>query len=176
MKRTFLSPGRMLMTALAAIALVLGLGATSASADGRLSPSGKSTLVPDYTQMLWSLVGSQSEEQIDRIAKSGHKVQLLVDSESGKILAAIDTENTITPFALTPLSPGCSTTSLCMWNSVPNGYIGTGSLSGTWSSVYKYATGDKIGTFRYNGLDWTHNPYTTVNLTTRETITYIARR
>ncbi|MEU5940959.1 hypothetical protein ABZ807_17600 [Micromonospora sp. NPDC047548] len=62
MKRTFLSPGRMLMTALAAIALVLGLGATSASADDRLSPSNKSILVPDYTKMLWSLAGSQSEE------------------------------------------------------------------------------------------------------------------
>ncbi|MEU5940960.1 hypothetical protein ABZ807_17605 [Micromonospora sp. NPDC047548] len=101
---------------------------------------------------------------------------MLVDSESGKILAAIDTESTFTPAALIFLSPGCSTTSLCMLNGRPNGYTGTGSLYGTWSSVYRYATGDKIGTFRYNGLDWTHNPYTTVNLTTPETITYIARR
>ncbi|MFE9203852.1 hypothetical protein [Micromonospora sp. NPDC007230] len=175
MKRTFLSPGRMLMTTLAAIALVLGLGATSASADDGLSPSNKSTLVPDYTEMLWSLVGSQSEEEIDRIANSGHDVQLLLDPKAGKILAAIDTESTFTPSALTRLGPGCSTDSLCMLNSVPNGYIGTGELYGTWSSVYKYATGDRAGTFRYNGLDWTHPARTTVNLPDRETITYIAR-
>ncbi|MGC4885583.1 hypothetical protein [Micromonospora sp. DT227] len=175
MKRTFLSPSRMLMTALAAIALTLGLGATGASADSGLRPSSKVIIVPDYTEILWSLVGSQSEEQIDRIANSGHKVQLLLDPKAGKILAAIDTESTFTPTALTRLGPGCSTTSLCMLNSVPNGYIGTGSLNGTWSSVYRYMTGDRVGTFRFNGVDWTHNPNTTVNLPTPETITYIAR-
>ncbi|MEV0398371.1 hypothetical protein [Polymorphospora rubra] len=176
MNRTFLWPSRMLMAALAAFALVLGLGATSASADDGLSPSNKSILVPDYREMLWSLVGSQSQGQIDEIANSGHKVQLLVDSESGKILAAIDTERTITPSALVWLSPGCSTTSLCMRNNLPWGYTGTGSLNGSWPNVHRYDTGDRIGTFRYNGLDWTHNPWTTVNLTTPETITYIARR
>lgn len=175
MKRTFPSPSRILMAALAAIALVLGLGATSASANDGLTPVNKSILVPDYTEMLWSLVGSQSEEEIDRIANSGHKVQLLLDPDAGKILAAIDTESTVTPNALTRLGPGCSTTSLCMLNSYPNGYIGTGSLYGTWSSVYRYATGDRSGTFRFNGLNWTHKAYTTVNLPTPETITYIAR-
>lgn len=149
-----------------------------AAPSGGLSPApvNESILVPDYTEMLWSLAGSQSEEEIDRIENSGHKVQLLVDPEAGKILAAIDTESTVTPSALTPVGPGCSTTSLCMLNGVPNGYTGTGSLYGTWSNVYQYATGDKIGTFRYGGLDWTHNPYTIVNLPTPEKITYIARR
>jgi len=170
---------RKLFATLATAALtftIIGLGATSASADDGLSPSNKSTLVPDYTEMLWSLAGSQSEEEIDRIANSGHKVQLLLDPKAGKILAAIDTERTFTPSAFTRLGPGCSTTSLCMLNAYPNGYIGTGSLSGNWPSVYRYATGDRIGTFRFNGLDWTHNPNTTVNLPTPETITYIARR
>ncbi|MEU3454282.1 hypothetical protein ABZ671_11865 [Micromonospora sp. NPDC006766] len=176
MKRIFLSPGRMLIAAVAAFALVLGLGATSASADDGLSPFNKSILVPDYTEMLWSLVGSQSDEQIDRIANSGHEVQLLLDPKAGKILAAIDTESTFTPSALTRLGPGCSTDSLCMLNSVPNGYIGTGSLYGTWSNVYKYMTGDRIGTFQFNGLNWTHNPRTTVNLPDPEKIVYIARQ
>jgi hypothetical protein len=167
------------LAVLATAATMVGLSyvsPASASADDGLSPVSESTLVPDYTEMLWSLAGSQSQEEIDRIANSGHKVQLLVDPKAGKILAAIDTESTFTPSALTRLGPGCTTTSLCMLNSVPNGYIGTGSLSGTWSSVYRYSTGDRIGTFRYNGLDWTHAAYITINLTTPETITYIARR
>ncbi|MET7949655.1 hypothetical protein [Micromonospora sp. NPDC005324] len=155
---------------------ILGIGATSASASDGLSPSKELTQVVDYRETLWSLVGSQNEEQIDKIAKSGHKIELLIDPEAGKIVAAIDTERTFTPAALTRLGPGCSTISLCMLNGYPNGYTGTGSLSGNWRAVYKYATGDKVGTFRYNGLDWTHNPYTTVNLTTPETIVFIARR
>jgi hypothetical protein len=161
---------------MAGLSFVSPASAAPKVADDGLSLSNESILVPDYTEMLWSLAGSQSKQEIDRIANSGHKVQLLVDPKAGKILAAIDTERTITPSALTRLGPGCSTTSLCMMNDVPNGYIGTGSLSGTWRSVYRYATGDRIGTFRYNGLDWTHAAYITINLTTPETITYIARR
>lgn len=150
-------------------------GAAPKVADGGLVPIDKPTLVADYTEMLWSLAGSQSEEEIDRIVRSGHKVELLLDPRAGKILAAIDAEGTFTPSELIWLSPGCSTTSLCMLNGVPNGYIGTGSLYGTWPNVYQYRTGDRTGTFRYNGLDWTHPAWLTVNLTTPATITYIAR-
>ncbi|MEN2741620.1 hypothetical protein ABCS02_27870 [Microbacterium sp. X-17] len=131
-----------------AVLMAAGAGPGVAVADEGLTPDSVPPIVATnsgYVDQLEKLVGTQSEEEIEAIENLPGPVQLLVDSETGETLAAIPEQITLSR-ALTLVGPGCSTTSMCLKNSVPNGYQGTGSLSGSWKRVPQVATGDRAGT------------------------------
>jgi hypothetical protein len=165
------------LAAVGAVAVLMTAGAEAAVADEGLTPDSAPSAVATnsgYVDQLEKLVGTQSEEEIEAIENLPGPVQLLVDSETGQTLAAIPEQITLSR-AITIVGPGCSTTSMCVKNSVPNGYQGTGSLSGSWKGVTQVATGDRAGTFTWNGINNSWAARSTLNLTGGVTVTKISR-
>lgn len=147
--------------------------------NGSLAPDEAQTTIlgNDNRSLLEDLSKTQTDDEIENIIAAGGPVELLVETETGEVLAALNPSTVLSPFAITPVGPGCSTTSLCMTNTsnIPYGYQGTGSLNGTWASTKQYKTGNRSGAFTYNGLRWAHASLTTINLTSPATITKIER-
>lgn len=131
----------------------------------------------DYRAQLEAIASTQSPEQIAAIASSGGHVEILVDSGTGRILAAVKPATAVTPFVLSPIGPGCTTTSLCMTTTtnIPYGCSGSGSLTGTWSSIIRVTPGNVSGSFDWNGLRNSFAAGVVVNLTSPVTVTRIAR-
>lgn len=90
---------------------------------------------------LATLEGTQSPAELDRIMTGGGAVQALVDNESGEVVAAFRA----TTRTLTPIGPGCTTTSACMTTStgLPYGLAGSGTRTGTWKKIVRVAAGDR---------------------------------
>lgn len=90
--------------------------------------------------------------KIKEIDESEDPATILVDSDTGKILAA-RTEPTVLPFKITNVGPGCSAkdNTFCMKGANYYGFIGTGTLSATWKNVRWYHTGDKQGRVKTGG-------------------------
>jgi hypothetical protein len=131
----------------------------------------------DYVPYLEALAPIQTEEEIETVMASDGPVELLVDSATGDVLAALAPDDLMVPFALSPLGPGCSTVSPCMARSggISYGYIGTGTLNGSWSPIFQVKTGDRAGAFTWNGIRNAYPAQRTVNLTSTVTITKIER-
>lgn len=178
--------GRRRPAALVAAATLLLAGFVASATPAFAETSGSSLApvesaavsdAPDYRAELEAIAGTQTPQEIDAIASSGEAVQILVDSATGEVLAALEPEQVMSPFALSPVGPGCTTTSLCMrtTSNVPYGYTGSGSLNGTWGSINKVTPGNVSGAFTWNGLRNAFAANVTANLTSPVTVTKIER-
>lgn len=125
----------------------------------------------DYRARLNELRNVQTRSDIGRIVRNGGPSQLLVDSRSGEVLAAI----ALPLRALSSVGPGCSGISLCMCGGSPYGYTGSGSLSSSWKSIASVSAGDRQSAFVWNGAQRTYGAYATAHLTSPVTITKIQR-
>ena len=177
---------RLLIAATAATVVIgsslIATGAATAAPAHGLQPVSSATSSAsggDYTDQLEKLVGTQSPNEIHAIATSGGKVQVLVDSSTGKVIAALKpATNPFTGMALSPVGPGCTLTSLCMktTSNLPYGYTGTGSLSGTWSPIHSVTGGDHAARFtQSSGLRIAYAAGVTATYTTSVTIVLIER-
>ncbi|WP_146070389.1 hypothetical protein [Arthrobacter sp. GMC3] len=126
------------MTGLVASFTFIGVGSASAEdASADLQPSSVIGQTPpaDYLHKLEALSAVQTPEQIENALESGTEgapVEALFDTSTGEIVAAFKPEPTFTTFAISPLGPGCSTTSLCMTNS-SNTYLVTLAPGSCWA-------------------------------------------
>lgn len=84
MKRLPLAAG-ILVAGVAVAVLTLSLGTPSVSTPTAESPTSE----VDYTAQLEALVGRQTTDQISAIVSPGRDVQVLVDSNTGRYLAAL---------------------------------------------------------------------------------------
>ncbi|MDF9875624.1 hypothetical protein [Cellulosimicrobium cellulans] len=105
----------------------------------------------EVREILEDLADTQSPDQVAEIYRSGERAEFLLDPETNELVAAVKIEPTFSPFAITPLGPGCATDSVCLRNSGGTnfGYIGTGTLSGTWNSIRYMAPGNRTTDFTY---------------------------
>lgn len=152
----------------ASIGVGLGLAValavpTTASASTGLQATPTVSNAPDpsaYDAQLHALAGTQSDAEIHRIEWSGGKVYLLVDGDSGKVTAAYKPSTRVHTLALSFSSPGCTSTSLCMvtTSSVPYGYTGTGTLTGSWGPLKSFAAGNREAYFNYGGKQYSLPP------------------
>ncbi|WP_041582773.1 hypothetical protein [Xylanimonas cellulosilytica] len=132
------------MVALALLAIPVGVANAVTAPDGTDSNPVMSATrgSAEVRTVLEDLAETQSAEQVAAIYDSGVPAEFLWDPEANEFLAAVEIAPTISTFAITALGPGCATGSVCMRNSsnLHYGYIGTGTLSGTWNSInYMYA-------------------------------------
>jgi len=129
------------------VLLASGLGATSAQASTDTGSSTPSAAPSD----LQALVGKQSASSIAEIRSSGAPAELIYDVATRTFIAAKELP-TMSTQALTPVGPGCSTTSACMYvnGTTPNGYTGTGTLSGNWPNVNHVLSGNRVTHFFYS--------------------------
>ncbi|MDD1385452.1 MULTISPECIES: hypothetical protein [Curtobacterium] len=113
-----------------------------------------------YDAQLQALAGTQTEAEIHQVEWSGGQVYLLVDGATGKVTAAYKPNSRVHTDALSFSSPGCTSTSLCMTttSSVPYGYTGTGSLSGRWGPLKRFAAGDREAYINYGGHQYSFPP------------------
>lgn len=113
-----------------------------------------------YDAKLEALVGTQTEAEIHRVEWSGGQVYLLVDGASGTVTAAYKPSSQVHTDALSFSGPGCTSTSLCMTttSSVPYGYTGTGSLSGSWGPLKRFAAGNREAYINYGGHQYSFPP------------------
>ncbi|PYY32426.1 hypothetical protein DEJ16_07470 [Curtobacterium sp. MCJR17_055] len=92
---------------------------------------------------------TQTASDISAVRAAGGAV-LLTDPDTSEVVAAVSAE---TPLgrALNPVTPGCSTTSLCMRSAanVPYGYSGAGTRTGTWKNIAQMAPGDRRSRFEW---------------------------
>lgn len=167
----------MIVLMVAAAVTVAGPAAASESSSGLEPVAAERVASRDYVPYLEYLATHQTEDEIDEVMASGGPVELLVDSANGEVLAAFDPGTVMTPFALSPVGPGCTSMSLCMTtsSSIPYGYTGTGTTSGTWGSIKQVKTGDRSGAFTWNGIRNAYGANTTANLTTPVTVSKIER-
>lgn len=127
---------------------------------------------------LEELAEVQSEAEVQELFDSGVPAEFLVDTSGDEwvLVAGIAKVNTIQPFALTQLGPGCSGTSMCLQNSYPWGYVGTGTLNGSWTNVHYIAAGDRKGRFQASGGSGTIlQPGVAFNLSPKVHFTQIQR-
>lgn len=143
------------MTSLAA-AMMAGLGLTSlpaATAQPTPSTAAAESQVQQHKdkqqekeaparKKLEKLNGTQSQKEIDRIAASDEPATVLIDTETGKVVAAeLQDPNTIQPLTY-QLGPGCTTTSVCVIGTTYYGFEGGGApVSGNWPGARTYQTG-----------------------------------
>ncbi|TCK61223.1 hypothetical protein [Curtobacterium sp. PhB136] len=123
---------------------------------------------------LAALRGTQSPEAFEKIVDRGGNVQALVDPDSGEVLAAY----TASTRALTPVTPGCTTTSACMTSStgVPYGYTGTGTRTGTWKNIVRVAAGDRRTSYSAsNGAAYNYSAGVAVSWSKPVTVVKISR-
>lgn len=67
---------------------------------------------------------------------------VVLDHETGEVVAELDPA-AMDKLRIRQLGPGCSTDSLCLYRSNSNvgfGFLGAGTMSGSWSSVNKYGS------------------------------------
>ena len=148
---------RYALTAFAALAILLDSSASAAlAAPSTLVPTGPGATAPATSatvDALQELVGTQTEAEIQAIQKSGSPAELLFDSATGEYIAARFAADDVSPLAITPVGPGCTTTSVCMLvgGQISYGFTGTGTLNGTWNSVTRAAAGSLTTHFLYAG-------------------------
>lgn len=144
------------------LAIAIAVPATASAATGlRASPTVSDA--PDtaqYDAQLRALVGTQTDAEIHQLEWSGGRVYLLVDGTSGKVTAAYKPSARVHTDALSFSGPGCTSTSLCMTttSSVPYGYTGTGSLSGSWGPLKRFAAGNREAYINYGGHQYSFPP------------------
>lgn len=159
MKRT--STFRSILCALgvAAALTVVPPVAANAADSGDISSDGIIEITPGATEeqidqqvseTLHELVGQQTPEEISALAELPNTT-FLADPDVPGYLAAVNTAPQATSFKLSWLSPGCGTsgkdTSMCLTNAKNTqfGYVGTGTLNVSISSVKDVKAGSRVG-------------------------------
>jgi len=152
----------------AAVSLLMIAGATAGHAVERTGlsvdpassgPVSASVLAADgqLREELYALVGTQSPAEIDAILTSGIGATGLA-GEDGTYIAAIETPQSMSTSAVTPLAPGCSTTSSCLYlnaggTGVGYGYTGIGQLAISRPHIFKAVAGNAVTTLT-SSLDY----------------------
>ena len=101
-------------------------------------------------------------------------VQALVDPNDGSVLAAFRSSTR----ALTPVGPGCTTTSACMTSStgVPYGLTGSGTKTGTWKNIVRVAAGDRRTSYSAsNGAAYNYSAGVTISWSRPVTVVKVSR-
>lgn len=176
-------PKSVLFATIAAAALIFGGAASSPAfaSEGLIEePSDPTVQVASSPLLdeLEELAETQTETEVQELFDSGVPAEFLVDTsgDEWQLLAGIAKGNTIQPFALSPVGPGCSGTSMCLKNNNPNGYTGTGTLNGSWTNVHYIASGDRKGRFQASGGSGTIlQPGVAMNLSPKVHFTQIQR-
>ncbi|SBN63673.1 hypothetical protein GA0004736_2611 [Curtobacterium sp. 9128] len=123
---------------------------------------------------LAALQETQSTADAERILASGGNVQALVDPDTGEVLAAFRSSAR----ALTPVTPGCTTTSACMTSSsgVPYGYTGSGTRTGSWKNIVRVGAGDRRTSYAAsNGAAYNYSAGVTISWARPVTVVKISR-
>lgn len=68
---------------------------------------------------------------------------VVLSAATGQVVAVVDTSDPVSPQAVTPVGPGCSTTSLCVTGFPAYGYQGTGTLAVNLSGRTGYNPGNQ---------------------------------
>jgi len=142
--RLFAFGGATFMVVLGAFAAGPASAATAVTEGPVVLPSTTS-----YEQALDWLEDNSGEQTRQSIAATSAlagpsvHVEEYVD-ERGRVLSAVAVKkSSVTQRAVYWTSPGCTTTGACLTSGGRNlGYSGTGSLSGSWSSVTRIAAGN----------------------------------
>lgn len=95
---------------------------------------------------LEEIARTQTDAEIDQIVNSGMPAELLVDTsgDDWEITAAV-VKRAATGRALSQSGPGCSGTSMCLKNTKPYGFVGSGTLKRQFANVNYIAAGDRKG-------------------------------
>ncbi|GGK87603.1 hypothetical protein JOE58_001049 [Curtobacterium luteum] len=164
-----------LLASAATTLVIVGLGTTNAQA----TPAPSAAV---DTAQLRALSTTQSRAEIDALVSGTDPVSLYVDAATGEVLAAAPApDSTVTGVhtrALTPIGPGCTSTSVCMRSisGTPYGLTGTGTRTGTWKKIISYSSGDRETSFwASNGMAYTYRAYSNVTLNVTVTITKVQR-
>lgn len=123
---------------------------------------------------LATLAQTQSQSEAERILDGGGNVQALVDPNDGSVLAAFRSSTR----ALTPVGPGCTTTSACMTSStgVPYGLTGSGTKTGTWKNIVRVAAGDRRTSYSAsNGAAYNYSAGVTISWSRPVTVVKVSR-
>lgn len=140
----------------------------------------------DVVSVLRTLQGHQSAAEIDALMTDDVPVEALVDPSTGTVLAVRRVpargtalkERKVQVRALTPVGPGCTSTSACMRRSTggPYGLTGTGTKKGTWKNVTGVSSGNRRTTFwASNGMAYEYRADTSVNWSGQVTVTKVSR-
>ncbi|MFJ4074420.1 hypothetical protein [Curtobacterium sp. NPDC089991] len=154
-------------TVAAAVIVVLGIGALPTAANA-------TTPAPTTLAVLTDLRGTQSHAEIDAVMQGAAPVEALADPDTGDILAAMSVRSR----ALTPVGPGCTSTSACMLRSSggPYGLTGTGTKTGTWRGVTGVKSGSRRTSFwASNGMAYEYRAGASVTWTKAVTVTKVSR-
>lgn len=126
-------------------------------------------------EKLESLVGEQTQAEIESVLSSGQPSNVLHDPISGLDIAAILVEDTVSTQRLTSL-PGCTSAGACIYEqnliagNRQSGWGGTGSVNINISFVSRVSSGDRISYFWYpNG-----NAVTLLSNQTRYFTTFVS--
>jgi hypothetical protein len=111
----------------AAIALSLGLSALAAPV-AIAAPETPTNLAPSITS-----------EQVE-LLESDAPATVLMDANSGEILAVKEGIAPSIESRITELGPGCSTTSLCLHGKYKVGFQGAGTKYGSWGGIHGVMT------------------------------------
>jgi hypothetical protein len=131
--------------------LLVPAGAATATSEEPIPVTSSPQGSEEVREILEDLAKTQSPEQVAEIYRSGERAEFLLDPETNEFVAAVKIEPTFSPFAITPLGPGCATDSVCLRNSSGTnfGFIGTGTRSGTWNNIRYMAPGNRTTEFTY---------------------------
>lgn len=144
-----------LIAVLVAVGLAAVPGGAASADDGGTAASGALAGArgsAEVQRTLQQLAGEQSTDEIEAMMASGLPVEVAYDLETEVFTAAVWVYEADVNRAISQLGPGCSATSVCIRNSVPHGYIGTGTRAGPWSNVnYLFAGTDRATNFRFSG-------------------------
>ncbi|MBD8583355.1 hypothetical protein IFT90_02150 [Frigoribacterium sp. CFBP 8766] len=145
-----------------------GVGASAATASPAADASEGAVLEAGapyevIRERLFAARGSQTVAEmaaIEAMAGPGMSVELLTELD-GSTSAAVAVPQRPGTRAITPVGPGCSTTSACITNTsnIHYGYRGTGALKGTWLNVVRLAGGDKSSGLWVGNVNYTAQPY-----------------
>lgn len=128
-------------------------------------------------ERLQELSGTQSKAEIGEIVDSGQPAEVLADPNSGSIVSAVYVGSDVSPKALKPVGPGCTTTSYCMktFSGTHLGWSGTGAKTGTWKSIVYATPGSVAGSVTTTQYKWTLNAKVGINFTSMVTVKRISR-
>ncbi|WFR66293.1 hypothetical protein P9139_15515 [Curtobacterium flaccumfaciens] len=157
----------------AAAAGVLATAFVAASSLSASAVEGGDELGPSK-RTLEQLSEVQTRAEIDALVDSTVPVRLLVDAATGRVEAAVP----ISARALTPVGPGCTSTSVCMKTNsgVPYGLTGSGTKTGSWKKIIRISSGDRRTSFwASNGMAYEYRANSDVVMNVTVTVTKVQR-
>ncbi|WP_349867297.1 hypothetical protein [Leifsonia sp. WHRI 6310E] len=117
------------ITAIASVALVIGTAAAANAAPP--SSSGDSSNSQSIRSDLEQLAKTQSPAEIQAIWDAPGPAIGYADDQGNLLAAEATPDSSVSVFSISPIGPGCTTTSACIINTanLHYGYGGTGSLA-----------------------------------------------